>query len=203
MDVTTIGPKAYRVTDADRLWLGRAVEAESHDPQDRARVAQVLINRFQFLRSSRPKLYPTLADFVRAYSQPVNPRWAPGGDKFEAQLAAATTPQTQQAVRQLGAKRLQHASRAPSATTRAAIDRALKLGPVDIPRTATDFGAPFRSTPGHLVRLTEHQAGANTLYRVRNASWQGYSVRAETGLWIALVCAAAGAIAWVRKKGGS
>ncbi len=69
----------YDATNADALELARAVAREGA-PRDA--VAWALVQRFAFLY---PK-YPTLAKFVQAYSQPINPRWFPDGDKHKARM---------------------------------------------------------------------------------------------------------------------
>lgn len=98
MTLRTTEGKTYEVTADDLTWLLRAVEAEG---EPRSVVAKALVGRFLWLlpRSS----YRTLADFVQAYSQPVNPRWLPGGDKYrENQGKPSTSPAAVQ--RRLGAR---------------------------------------------------------------------------------------------------
>lgn len=75
----TLAGKAHRYapTDDDALWLARAVAREGPPYKG---VAWALAQRFAVLKSLRPELYPTIADLVQAYSQPVNPRWFPDGD---------------------------------------------------------------------------------------------------------------------------
>ena len=63
----------YEETDEDRSTLARAVAREGKPPQA---VAFALVQRFAMLRSD----WPTLANLVRAYAQPINPRWFPHGD---------------------------------------------------------------------------------------------------------------------------
>ena len=71
---------SYKVSATDKLWLLRAVQAESNKPDDRRRVAQTLLNRFVFLKASGSTAYSTLTDFIRAYAQPVNPTWDDASD---------------------------------------------------------------------------------------------------------------------------
>lgn len=73
----------YEPTDEDRLVLARAV---AHEGRPQRGVAWTLVQRFALLH---PKYYQTLADFVRAYSQPINPRWFPDGDLHQAAVARA------------------------------------------------------------------------------------------------------------------
>jgi len=204
MKHTTVQPGAYPVSSSDRLWLARAVQAESSDSLDRARVAQALVNRFAFLRARDPKLFPTLGTFVQAYSQPVNPRWMRGGDRWEAAYKRATNDRVRRSLELTAEKRARAARRtAFDATTEAAVARALELGPVDLPSpAATDFQAPHRSTPTHLVRLTEHAQGHNTYYRVKGPhEWPGYAVDvARVSAWGAVVLACGAAWAVVRRK---
>lgn len=69
----------YTITDDDVLTLARAVDREG--APNRA-VAWTLVQRFASLYPT----YPTLADFVSAYSQPINPRWFPDGDLHEQRM---------------------------------------------------------------------------------------------------------------------
>lgn len=62
----------YTLTAEDFLELARAVEFEG-PPQDC--VAWTLLQRFAFLYP----LYKSLAVFIRAYAQPINPAWFPNG----------------------------------------------------------------------------------------------------------------------------
>lgn len=58
----------YQVTPEDALWLARAVECEGGD---QVSSAWTMIWRFAYFRRGRG----TLAQLVRSFSQPVNPRW--------------------------------------------------------------------------------------------------------------------------------
>lgn len=88
----------YDATDEDALVLAQAIAREGA-PHDA--VAWTLVQRFALLH---PK-YPTLAAFVRAYSQPINPRWFPDGDKHLARLeqldAAAQRDEKRRAANRL------------------------------------------------------------------------------------------------------
>lgn len=157
------GAKVYAPTEDDILWMRRAVQAEG--PKYRE-VAQALINRFMWLRSRRPKLYPTLARFVRAYSQPVNPRWLPGGSKYK--------PENDPEGRRAKARRRASARTEFKPAVNAAVKRAL-LGPLDLPTSDTmDFGT-VRTTPSHLRLIKKQRPQANDLYSPKAAKgWTGY-----------------------------
>lgn len=65
------------LTEEDLIWLARAVHGEGGDP---ATVIWALASRWVFLRLYQGlDAYPTFTSFIRAYSQPVNPRWLRGG----------------------------------------------------------------------------------------------------------------------------
>jgi hypothetical protein len=77
---------SYTVTPTDRDWFIRCLWREGAPAET---VGHVLLQRFALLTSQGAK-YATLTDFLRAYCQPVNPRWFPGGDKSEAFIKRAT-----------------------------------------------------------------------------------------------------------------
>ena len=66
----------YTVTPTDREWFIRCLWREGKPAET---VGHVLLQRFALLASTGAK-YPTMTSFLRAYCQPVNPRWFPGGD---------------------------------------------------------------------------------------------------------------------------
>ena len=68
----------YEPTAEDRAELARAVTFEG--PPRRA-VAWTLVQRFCLLFPGGR--YPSLAQLVRAYCQPINPRWFPDGDLYQ------------------------------------------------------------------------------------------------------------------------
>lgn len=78
--------RTFEASDDDLLWLGRAVDGEvvPGDAVDAHACASVLVRRW-VLRGSG-----SLAATVRGFSQPVNPRWARGGDLAEANPSRAT-----------------------------------------------------------------------------------------------------------------
>ena len=63
---------AYALTAEDMLWTARAAVYEGGDP---ALTLWTLAQRFSQLRNS----FPTFTEFVRGFSQPVNPRWLRDG----------------------------------------------------------------------------------------------------------------------------
>lgn len=172
----TIRPTGYQPTTRDRLWLLRAVEAEG---PVRRQVAQALVNRFTFLGDT----YPTLADFVRAYAQPVNPRWHPGGDKYRAAMARAETDEQKRKLRAQAQRRLAASTRtAFRDETKEAVDRALTRGPVDLPSPdVTDYGASWLDSSSYLEARTGARPGVNRLWSAR-PGWPGYRVKVHPGV---------------------
>lgn len=73
----------YRLTAADRLWLGRALVGETggNDRRAAAAVAWSMINRFM-LKNRRPNgtmKWSSFTNLLRAYCQPLNPAWSTPG----------------------------------------------------------------------------------------------------------------------------
>jgi hypothetical protein len=136
--------KPLSVSADDVLWLSRAVEAEG---QPRDLVAQTLINRWAWLQDFAPGQYPTLQALVRAYAQPVNPRWYPQGDKFLESYAKAA-PAAQPALMQRALNREQHHSTRVqfSPGTEAAVQQALR-GPITLPAGALHYAAATVKRP--------------------------------------------------------
>lgn len=73
---------SYPVTAADHLWWTRSIWREGA-PQ--IAVGHALLQRFAFLYSTGGP-YRTLTGFLRAYCQPINPAWLPGGRLSEAKI---------------------------------------------------------------------------------------------------------------------
>jgi hypothetical protein len=71
---------SYQVSDTDRTWLARSLWREG---SPRNAVAHTLLQRFAALY---PK-YSTLTKFLRAYVQPLNPNWYPGGYRHKRKVA--------------------------------------------------------------------------------------------------------------------
>lgn len=77
-----VGPKrVYTLTEDDKLWLARAIAGETGEhPKDLDGprcVAWAMINRF--LLSPGQSAWPTFTSLLRAFCQPINPKWARGG----------------------------------------------------------------------------------------------------------------------------
>lgn len=141
----------YVVTPEDELWLLRAVQAEGPNYE---MVARALVNLFALGRSLGSTR--TLADLVRAYAQPVNPKWAAQGT------------QAQVARRAAAAARVVFS---PEVTR--AVERALTTS---WDQDVTDYAAPGldASAKGY-VRRSEDVRGVNTLW-ARRPGWRGYDV---------------------------
>lgn len=71
----------YRLSNKDILNLLRAV---AHEGKPYNGVTWSLLMRFAWLYPSGN--YDTLSEFVKAYAQPINPRWFPDGDKHKAHI---------------------------------------------------------------------------------------------------------------------
>jgi GNAT superfamily N-acetyltransferase len=160
---------SYTLTSTDLLWLKRALVGEVLRQDDATRVAQVLFNRYAYLRSRGTTAYPTFTSFVRAYAQPINPIWMSASGKGCQRSPGRCTPA-------ILVRRAEHARRTSfPAWVDAAIARALTRGPVDIPASATHYaGYNVRS---NMTQLTPHTRGYNTLWTEgAQTRWQGYSV---------------------------
>ncbi|MDH5644460.1 MAG: hypothetical protein OEZ01_00545 [Candidatus Heimdallarchaeota archaeon] len=123
----------YSATDDDALTLARAVAREGR-PYDA--VAWTLVQRFAWLW---PK-YPTLAELVQAYAQPVNPRWFPGGDLHQRKVARLRRAGDDAGIadeERRAANRVEYASRAwdelPEAARLAALDAIEAEGESPVP----------------------------------------------------------------------
>ena len=66
------GGGSYQLTHNDVLWLARSAVYEGGDPRD---VVWTEVQRFIGMR----KNYATFAEFVQAFSQPINPDWRRDG----------------------------------------------------------------------------------------------------------------------------
>lgn len=157
----------FVATEADRLWLARAVQAEG---EPREAVAAALVN-LHALRVSRG-YRGALAETVRAYAQPVNPRWYPAGDLFRAARAAAAAAELNALDRQAEARERFHSTRTRfGAGTLAAVAAALAgRHRSDV----TDYAAPSidASKKGYEPR-SEAEPGRNRLWS-RAPGWGGY-----------------------------
>lgn len=72
----TFGGHSYQITDEDVLWMARAVAGEGGDARDHLAIPWTYAQRFALLY---PR-FTSLATLIRNHSQPVNPRWARGGE---------------------------------------------------------------------------------------------------------------------------
>lgn len=155
----------------DALWLARAVEAEG---APRGYVAQTLVNRWAWLLDRGNSPYPRLQDLVRAYSQPVNPRWMEGGDLFEAELAELDDDAQRAAAVERARGRREHAARTVfSPNTKAAVDLALH-GPIVIPPGAVDFG-PVKGGRWAARMLRAGDARTNAIYSAPGSDGVSYA----------------------------
>lgn len=163
MAIRTPGGRQLEVTADDRLWLARAVAREG-EPLDL--VAQALVNRWAWLADAQPGTYPRLQDLVRAYAQPVNPRWMPGGDLFERRLERLrATGQTARidVERRRAARRVRYAQATQFSPAVLDAVRQAVMGPVTLPAGVQHYHArPGRPFP-EVVRGVPGQS--NTFYR--------------------------------------
>lgn len=79
-----VGPKrVYTLTEEDKLWLARAMAGEAGENPGNLDghkcVGWAMINRF--LLSPAQGNWKTLTELLRAFCQPINPKWALGGPK--------------------------------------------------------------------------------------------------------------------------
>lgn len=164
---------SYSPTHEDVLWLKRAVQAEG---PPRARVAATLVNKFMWARA-RLNSRRTLAQFVRAYAQPVNPRWFIGGDLYEAKVRNPKLTEKQRSAERNAAllrERVHSTRDSFKGETESAVQQALTSAPEL--RDATDYAkwdAPGK--PG-MVALTQAVPGTNRFWRAPAAEgWAGYT----------------------------
>ncbi len=181
---------SYTPTQADKLWLSRAVEAEG---PVRLQVARALVNLFALLRSKGDMR--SLADVVRAYAQPVNPRWFPTGDLFLKAYSPPTPVQLAQAERRRDA----HATRTTfSSDTKTAVEEALSSAYAS---DITDYAAPtLDATKKGYVARSWPELGVNRLW-TRSVGWPGYAVDGATDGWDALIALMALALAVKMARG--
>ena len=198
----------YRVTSEDVTWLLRAVDAEG-PPHDK--VAAVLCNGFVWARA-RKRWRRSLGEWVRAYSQPVNPRWFPDGELHLRELAAH--PENAEALTSAATRRmLVHSVRRTfTSSARSAVHAAI-TGQTKIPPEATDFAAPFvDATKRGYTPLEDATPGRNRLWTRPGAEqWRGYASDATGALlsvwppWLivlTLLGLPAAVVLYSRMKGG-
>lgn len=169
------GATSYDVTAEDKLWLLRAVSAEG---APREQVARALVNLFMYRREKQHKK-ETLARLVRAYAQPVNPRWYPDGDLHLAAVSSAL-PQSRAPLELAAHRRATVISKRTEFTpeTIDAVDAALSTGwNTDI----TDYAAPtINATHKGYVARSAPKAGENRFWS-RAVGWAGYAAENASG----------------------
>ena len=179
--------KPYYPTADDRLWLLRAVAAEG---KPEPMVARALVNLFMLQRSKGNT--QTLAKLVRAYAQPVNPRWFPDGDLHIAAKAKG------QDTAERAIKRIAHSMRTLAAMPPhvvQAVNEALKSS---FESDITDYAAPTldATSKGYLPRSVA-TPGVNRFW-TRASTWPGYMTDA-TGALLPLI-AIIGVLYWANKN---
>lgn len=83
MSATYKGPtgKTFQLSDSDTEWLARSIRGECGSTPTRDEAAAVcwaLMNRFMLVRGFES--WHSFTDLVRAFSQPVNPKWFADGE---------------------------------------------------------------------------------------------------------------------------
>jgi len=172
----------YEPTAEDRLWLLRAVEAEG---SPRSMVARALVNLFVHQRTTGGKR--TLAQVVRAYAQPVNPRWFEDGDLF------LSKPRTEQERTLARKRKALHSTRTVfSPQTVAAVREALSTSWLS---DVTDYAAPnVDATDKGYTPRSEKRAGENRFW-TRVPGWAGYAALGN-GASVALALALMAVVIW-------
>lgn len=193
MQPTLKGPgmAPYVVTADDALWLSRAVEAEG-PPQPQ--VAATLINGFCWARATKG-YRGSLTTWVRAYAQPVNPRWYPDGDLFQKSIEKLSQPQKIAQIATAAKRATTHSTRTSfSAGTKAAVTAAL-AGLVKFDPKTTDYAVhSLDASKKGYAALSPAQPGVNRLWaRPGTQSWPGYVVDAAEQAASAVASAVASA----------
>lgn len=158
----------YQPTKVDYTWMLRAVTSEG---PVQAQVAQTLVNCFCYLRSRGYK--GSLTDLVRAYAQPVNPRWYIKGDLYLKSQRAGT------AWGDAAARRRERVhSTVDSFTDECfeAVENSLERGLTDVPASCTDYAAPGvdAAKKSYTLLSTDKPRGRNWLW-ARDMKWTGYT----------------------------
>jgi len=162
----TSGNGSKRVTTDDRLWMLRAVQAEGEPRRD---VAQALVNLWMAAGKG------SLASLVRAYAQPVNPRWYLSGDLHKKAASEASSAARLASLESAARKREQfHSTRTVfDRATHDAVEWALSgQHATDV----TDYAAAWvdAARKGYQPR-TEAVRGVNRMW-TRLPGWRGYTV---------------------------
>lgn len=114
------------VTDEDALWLGRAMEGEAGSNALEAHAcASVLLRRWAQRGGA------SFTEHIRAFSQPVNPRWAAGGDLALRNPSSATAAQLERRARVTALGWLQLSASARDAVAAVLGGRLLLPGAID------------------------------------------------------------------------
>jgi hypothetical protein len=167
------------------LWLARAVEGEG---EPRTLVAQTLLNRWAWLLDTHPGAFPRLQDLVRAYAQPVNPRWFPDGDlQAKAMQEAASDAERAELERRAAARPALAARTTFSPATTAAVNTAIH-GPLSLPAGAVHYSrpktAPAAKAKWDPLTIVPGVLGvSNSIYTDRGAQGVLYSVARDGPTW--------------------
>lgn len=168
--ISAKGMRDYKVTAEDKLWLLRAVHAEG---KVHSEVAEALVNLFAATRARG--VTQSLERLVRAYAQPVNPRWFPDGDLFLRKLGRE--PDSEVALRAAALRRRDVHSKQvdfPPHVVRA-VDYALSgVHQTDV----TDYAAHWHDASSKYVARSEVTPGVNRMW-TRFPGWSGYSVAVD------------------------
>lgn len=157
-------------TTRDVLWLLRAVSAEGPPHEE---VARALVSGYLWARARRNARY-SLAEWVRRYSQPVNPKWLPGGEFYERAMRRARARNQPELVRRYerqGRHRRQVVRRTQfdPHVVRAVVE-ALADG---TDRPVTDFAAWWVEPTKWRKAITDRKPGENRFF-TRDTTWGGY-----------------------------
>jgi hypothetical protein len=174
---------SVKASPADRLWLMRAVQAEG---EPRRAVAEALVNLYA-LHASKGGA-SSLAEIVRAYAQPVNPRWFESGDLFRAALEKA--PEAARPVMLAAARRRERLHSTRNKFDAATLD-AVAYALAGVHRTdVTDYAAPNvdAARKGYVAR-SDAQPGRNRLW-TRAPGWAGYVAAAAPSSVVPFLIAA-------------
>ncbi len=167
----------YIVTDEDLLWFLRAVEAEGPVETE---VAAVLINYFCWSRAQLGNKW-SFTDAIRAYAQPVNPKWYYDGSEYLKDIQGKDPATVRElANRAIQRERVESTRTEFSLVTQKAVVAALS-GLVDIPTNAVDYAAPYLDASKRKYKALQPAVpGRNRLWVRPNAlTWTGYSVEPD------------------------
>ncbi len=179
MQIVTAKGHRLRVEHPDRVELARAVEAEG---EPRELVAQALVNRWAHLRDNGAVM--PLGELVRAYSQPLSPRWFPYGDRHVSAMREAESDQERAELAERAQRRVQvHAVRDRfTAATLAAVRHAL-AGPLTIDPRIVHFAI---DTPERRARLPIIEAHNGVgFYGAEQGTAQRYGLPQGGPSWVA------------------